>query len=178
MSIDDYIPNVIFLPWFSYLTGIMCKENNLRGKSMHALRRHEITSVVSNCQSSGLHVHFLYGFISLQSSVWFYFQHYKRWHCPANQLSRFSCTKLSSSYSRSDLLLHLTKKSRESALWVKHLLHLPFPLSDLGTLLVLCGWSGEYSLWAAAQPNEKFHSCFLWEHSWFCVVPASLAVWL
>lgn len=48
--------------------------------------------------------------ISLQSSEGFYFHKYKRRHCPANQVSSFSCTKLPTSYAALDLLLNLTQQ--------------------------------------------------------------------
>lgn len=117
--IKNYSPNATFLIWLGqYFTGFIWKENNVRRKSMlgNAWWR-DITPVLLKCQSSGPHIQLLYGFVSLQSSGGFYFQKYKRWHCPANQIPSFSRTKLPSSYAVLDFLLHLTQNSRASASW-------------------------------------------------------------
>lgn len=131
--------------------------------------------------SSGLHIRALYGFPCNphKASV------SRNTRDGTAQVSSLSCTKLLTLYAALDFLLSLTQttnkqqfntNNRASASWVKHLLHLPFPLGNLGGSPVLCEWSREHKLWADAKPNEKFHSCFLWEHSWFCVVQMSLAV--
>lgn len=107
---------------------------------------HEITPALLNSQSSVLHVHFLYGFVLLQSWVDFICKITKVGTAQQIKLSRFSCIKLPSSYSVSDFLLHLTHKSKESTSWAQHLLHLPLPLSYTGGSPALFKWSSEHKL--------------------------------
>lgn len=87
----------------------------------------DITPVLLKYQSIGLHVQLLYGFVSLQSSVGFYFQKYKRWHCPANQISNFSHTKLLSPITVFRVFPPFKQNSRVS--WMKHPLHFSSPWS-------------------------------------------------